>query len=127
PPDIKINTQIFRQADFINASVSNIQRTLIEGSIFVVIILFIFLMTWRATLISLLAIPISLITAILVLKWLGFTINTMSLGGMAIAIGDLVDDASIDVENVYRRLRENAAKPVTDRSPVLTVIFKASV
>jgi CzcA family heavy metal efflux pump len=127
PPDVKINTQIFRQADFINASVSNIQRTLIEGSIFVVVILFIFLMNWRATLISLLAIPISLITAILVLKWLGFTINTMSLGGMAIAIGDLVDDAIIDVENVYRRLKENAAKPLADRTPVLTVIFNASV
>ena len=127
PPDVKINTQIFRQADFINASVGNIQRTLIEGSIFVVIILFIFLMNWRATLISLLAIPISLITAILVLKWLGFTINTMSLGGMAIAIGDLVDDAIIDVENVYRRLKENAAKPLADRTPVLTVIFNASV
>ena len=127
PPDVRINTQIFRQADFINASVSNIQRTLIEGSIFVVVILFIFLMNWRATLISLLAIPISLITAILVLKWLGFTINTMSLGGMAIAIGDLVDDAIIDVENVYRRLKENAAKPLPDRTPVLTVIFNASV
>lgn len=127
PPDVKINTQIFRQADFINASVGNIQRTLIEGSIFVVIILFIFLMNWRATLISLLAIPISLLTAILVLKWLGFTINTMSLGGMAIAIGDLVDDAIIDVENVYRRLKENAAKPLADRMPALTVIFNASV
>jgi CzcA family heavy metal efflux pump len=127
PPDVKINTQIFRQADFINASVSNIQRTLIEGSIFVVVILFIFLMNWRATLISLLAIPISLIAAILVLKWLGFTINTMSLGGMAIAIGDLVDDAIIDVENVYRRLKENAAKPLADRTPALTVIFNASV
>lgn len=127
PPDVRINTQIFRQADFINASVSNIRRTLIEGSIFVVVILFIFLMNWRATLISLLAIPISLITAILVLKWLGFTINTMSLGGMAIAIGDLVDDAIIDVENVYRRLKENATKPLADRTPLLTVIFNASV
>ena len=127
PPDVNINTHIFRQADFIDASVSNIQRTLIEGSIFVVVVLFIFLMNWRATLISLLAIPISLITAILVLKWLGFTINTMSLGGMAIAIGDLVDDAIIDVENVFRRLKENAAKPLADRTPVLTVIFHASI
>lgn len=127
PPDVNINTHIFRQADFIDASVSNIQRTLIEGSIFVVVVLFIFLMNWRATLISLLAIPISLITAILVLKWLGFTINTMSLGGMAIAIGDLVDDAIIDVENVFRRLKENAAKPLADRTPVLTVIFNASI
>ena len=127
PPDVRINTRIFRQADFINASVNNIQRVLIEGSIFVVVILFIFLMNWRATLISLVAIPISLITAILALKWLGFTINTMSLGGMAIAIGDLVDDAIIDVENVYRRLKEDATRPVAERAPVLKVIFNASV
>jgi CzcA family heavy metal efflux pump len=127
PPDIKVNTKIFRQADFIDASISNIQKTLVEGSIFVIVILFIFLMNWRATLISLLAIPISLLTAILTLKWLGFTINTMSLGGMAIAIGDLVDDAIIDVENVYRRLKENFAKPSDERQPVLSVIFNASV
>jgi CzcA family heavy metal efflux pump len=127
PADIHIDTKIFRQADFINSSISNIQRTLIEGSIFVVVILFIFLMNWRATLISLLAIPISLIAAILTLKWFGFTINTMSLGGMAIAIGDLVDDAIIDVENVYRRLKENAKRPVEERVPVLQVIFNASV
>lgn len=127
PADIDINTQIFRQADFINASVNNIQRVLIEGSIFVIVILFIFLMNWRATLISVLAIPISLIAAILALKWMGFTINTMSLGGMAIAIGDLVDDAIIDVENVYKRLKENALNPVADRAPVLKVIFNASV
>jgi CzcA family heavy metal efflux pump len=127
PSDVRIDTKIFRQADFINASITNIQKTLIEGSIFVVVILFIFLMNWRATLISLIAIPISLITAILTLKWLGFTINTMSLGGMAIAIGDLVDDAIIDVENVYRRLKENAKKPASEMQPVLTVIYNASV
>ena len=127
PADIKINTRIFRQADFINASISNIQKTLIEGSIFVVIILFIFLMNWRATVISLIAIPISLLVSILTLKWLGFTINTMSLGGMAIAIGDLVDDAIIDVENVYRRLKENAAKPLEQKEPVLNLIYNASV
>ncbi|MEX1241110.1 MAG: efflux RND transporter permease subunit [Cyclobacteriaceae bacterium] len=127
PEDVHINTRIFRQADFIDASISNIQRTLIEGSIFVVVILFIFLMNWRATLISLLAIPISLIAAILTLKWLGFTINTMSLGGMAIAIGNVVDDAIIDVENVYRRLKQNAARPESERMPVLKVIFDASV
>jgi CzcA family heavy metal efflux pump len=127
PADVHINTQIFRQADFIKASISNIQKTLMEGSVFVVVILFIFLMNWRATLISLFAIPISLLTAILTLQWLGFTINTMSLGGMAIAIGDLVDDAIIDVENVFRRLKENAAKPEAERTPVLKVIFNASV
>jgi CzcA family heavy metal efflux pump len=127
PGDVHIDTKIFRQADFINASIGNIQKVLIEGSIFVVVILFIFLMNWRATLISLIAIPISLITAILTLKWLGFTINTMSLGGMAIAIGDLVDDAIIDVENVYRRLKENARKPAEQKQPVLTVVYNASV
>lgn len=127
PPDIHINTKIFRQADFIKASISNIQKTLLEGSIFVVIILFLFLMNWRATLISLLAIPISLIVAILTLKWLGFTINTMSLGGMAIAIGALVDDAIIDVENVFKRLKQNAIKPIEERKEKLKVIFDASV
>jgi CzcA family heavy metal efflux pump len=127
PKDIHINTKIFRQADFINASISNIQKTLLEGSIFVIIILFLFLMNWRATLISLLAIPISLIAAILTLKLLGFTINTMSLGGMAIAIGALVDDAIIDVENVFKRLKQNAIKPEAERKNKLTVIFDASV
>ncbi|HSO85949.1 MAG TPA: efflux RND transporter permease subunit [Draconibacterium sp.] len=127
PQDIHINTQIFRQADFINASISNIQKTLLEGSIFVFIILFLFLMNWRATVISLLAIPISLIVAILTLKWLGFTINTMSLGGMAIAIGALVDDAIIDVENVFKRLKLNAIKPEAERKNKLKVIFDASV
>ena len=127
PQDLQINTKIFRQADFINASISNIKRTLLEGSLFVVIILFLFLMNWRATAISLVAIPVSLLTAILVLKWFGFTINTMSLGGMAIAIGDLVDDAIIDVENVFRRLKENAAKLPEERQNKLKVIYDASV
>jgi CzcA family heavy metal efflux pump len=126
PKDVHINTKIFRQADFINASISNIQKTLLEGTAFVIIILFLFLMNWRATFISLLAIPISLIVAILTLKWLGFTINTMSLGGMAIAIGDLVDDAIIDVENVFKRLKENALKPQAEQKDKLTVIFDGS-
>ncbi len=126
PKDIHINTKIFRQADFINASISNIQKVLLEGTVFVIIILFLFLMNWRATAISLVAIPISLIVAILTLKWLGFTINTMSLGGMAIAIGDLVDDAIIDVENVFKRLKENAQKPVSQQTQKLKVIFDAS-
>lgn len=125
--DVHINTHIFRQADFINASVSNIQKTLIEGSIFVIVILMMFLMNWRATIISLVAIPISLLVAFLALKWMGFTINTMSLGGMAIAIGDLVDDAIIDVENVLKRLKENALKPIEDRVSKLKVIYDASV
>ncbi len=126
PSDVHINTQIFRQADFINASISNIQKVLLEGTAFVIIILFLFLMNWRATAISLVAIPISLIVAILTLKWLGFTINTMSLGGMAIAIGDLVDDAIIDVENVFKRLKENAKKPIEQQTNKLKVIFDAS-
>lgn len=126
PKDVKINTRIFRQADFINASISNIQKTLWEGTAFVVIILFLFLTNWRATFISLLAIPISLIVAILTLKWLGFTINTMSLGGMAIAIGDLVDDAIIDVENVFKRLKENALLPKEKQKDKLQVIFDGS-
>jgi CzcA family heavy metal efflux pump len=126
PKDIHVDTHVFRQADFINASISNIQKTLMEGTIFVIVILFLFLMNWRATIISLLAIPISLIVAILTLKWMGFTINTMSLGGMAIAIGDLVDDAIIDVENVYKRLKENARLPQEQQKNKFTVIFDAS-
>ena len=126
PRDVKINSKIFRQADFINASISNIQKTLLEGTAFVIIILFLFLMNWRATFISMLAIPISLIVAIITLKWLGFTINTMSLGGMAIAIGDLVDDAIIDVENVFKRLKENALKPKAEQKDKMTVIFDGS-
>ena len=126
PSDIHINTEIFRQADFIKASINNIEKVLLEGTAFVIIILFLFLMNWRATAISLVAIPISLITAVLTLKWLGFTINTMSLGGMAIAIGDLVDDAIIDVENVFKRLKENAQKPAAEQRKKLNVIFDAS-
>lgn len=126
PGDIEMDTHVFRQADFINASISNIQKVLWEGMAFVVVILFLFLMNWRATAISLVAIPISLIVAILTLKWLGLTINTMSLGGMAIAIGDLVDDAIIDVENVFKRLKENAKKPLAEQRKKLTVIFDAS-
>lgn len=127
PSDIHINTNIFRQADFINASIGNIQKVLIEGTVFVIIVLFLFLMNWRATAISLVAIPISLIVAILTLKWLGFTINTMSLGGMAIAIGDLVDDAIIDVENVFKRLKENAKKPIAEQRGKLEVVFEGSL
>lgn len=127
PADIIINTKIFRQSDFIDASINNITKTLIEGSIFVVIVLIIFLMNTRATVISLIAIPISLVTAILTLKWLGFTINTMSLGGMAIAIGALVDDAIIDVENVFKRLKENVLKPQHEQKNKLEVVFNASI
>lgn len=110
PKDVILDTRIFRQADFIETSIKNVQNALIEGGVFVVIILFVFLGSFRTTFISLLAIPLSLLGAILVMKLLGLNINTMSLGGMAIAIGSLVDDAIIDVENVYKRLRQNQQK-----------------
>lgn len=126
PADVVLDTKIFRQADFIETSVNNIQNALIEGGIFVIIILFLFLGSFRTTVISLLAIPLSLLGAILVLKGLGMTINTMSLGGMAIAIGSLVDDAIIDVENVYKRLRQNRQLPEQERLSSFTVVFEAS-
>jgi len=126
PADIEINTKIFRQADFIQASISNIQKALIEGSIFVVIIMFLFLMNFRTTVISLVAIPLSLIVSIITLKFLGLTINTMSLGGMAIAIGSLVDDAVIDVENVFKRLKQNAKKEKSERQSTLVVVYEGS-
>ncbi|MDR1503114.1 MAG: efflux RND transporter permease subunit, partial [Prevotella sp.] len=126
PADIKISTDIFRQERFINNSINNVQKSLYEGAIFVVIILFIFLMNGRTTFISLMALPLSLLTSILALKLMGLTINTMSLGGMAIAIGSLVDDAIIDVENVFKHLRENRQKPKEEQLSVLTVVFEAS-
>ncbi|KAB2871811.1 MAG: efflux RND transporter permease subunit [Bacteroidales bacterium] len=126
PADVKLDTKIFRQADFIETSVSNVKNALIEGAIFVIIILFLFLGSFRTTIISLLAIPLSLLGAIVVLKSLGLTINTMSLGGMAIAIGSLVDDAIIDVENVYKRLRQNRLLPENERQSAFTVVFEAS-
>lgn len=126
PPDVEIHTHIFRQADFIETSVRNVQSALIEGAIFVVIILFLFLGSFRTTIISLLAIPLSLLGAVIVLKALNLSINTMSLGGMAIAIGALVDDAIIDVENVYKRLRQNHLKPVAEKKSAFIVVFEAS-
>ncbi|MEB2779920.1 efflux RND transporter permease subunit [Algoriphagus sp. C2-6-M1] len=127
PAGVEIKSQIFRQSDFIEASISNLNQTLLEGAFFVALVLFIFLMNWRTTVISLVAIPISLLVSVIVLKLLGYTINTMSLGGMAIAIGALVDDAIIDVENVFKRLRENVRKPIEERQSVLQVVQDASV
>ncbi|SEF73114.1 efflux RND transporter permease subunit [Algoriphagus boritolerans] len=127
PKGVDIQSRIFRQSDFIEASISNLNQTLLEGAFFVILVLFIFLMNWRTTLISLLAIPISLLVTIIVLQLLGYTINTMSLGGMAIAIGALVDDAIIDVENVFKRLRENIRKPLAERLPILQVVKDASM
>lgn len=126
PSDVKVDTKIFRQADFIETSVNNVKNALLEGSLFVIIILFLFLGSFRTTIISLTAIPLSLLGAIIALKALGLNINTMSLGGMAIAIGSLVDDAIIDVENVYKRLRQNHQKPASEKLPTLTVVFEAS-
>lgn len=126
PADVRMDTHIFRQADFIEASVSNVGRSLLEGALFAVIILFIFLASFRTTLISIIAIPLSLLGTCVVLYLLGMNINTMTLGGMCIAIGSLVDDAIIDVENVYKRLRQNHSKPKEERQPVFTVVFEAS-
>ena len=126
PADVKLDTKIFRQADFIETSVNNVQNALIEGGIFVIIILFIFLGSFRTTIISLLAIPLSLFGTILVMKVLGLNINTMSLGGMAIAIGSLVDDAIINVENAYKRLRQNRLEPVDERQSAFSVVFEAA-
>lgn len=126
PSDVKVTTDIFRQERFINNSINNVQKSLYEGAIFVVIILFLFLMNGRTTFISLMALPLSMLTSILALKLMGLTINTMSLGGMAIAIGSLVDDAIIDVENVFKHLRENRQKPKEEQQSVLTVVFEAS-
>lgn len=126
PHDVHVSTDVFRQSRFIDSSISNVKESLFEGSIFVVLILFFFLMNVRTTVISLIALPLSLLVTILVLHFMGLTINTMSLGGMAIAIGSLVDDAIVDVENVYRRLRENRALPPGERRKVLDVVYDAS-
>ena len=126
PRDVKVSSDIYRQERFINSSIDNVMKSLYEGGLFVVIVLFLFLMNVRATVIPLITIPLSLLVSVLTLHLLGLTINTMSLGGMAIAIGSLVDDAIVDVENVYRRLRENSSLPPGFRQSTLTVIFNAS-
>ena len=126
PKDVKVNTQLYRQQNFIDSSISNIKKSLVEGGIFVVLVLFIFLMNARTTVISLVTIPLSLLITMLVLHAMGLTINTMSIGGMAIAIGSLVDDAIVDVENVFKRLRKNALLPKAERQSKIDVIFHAS-
>ena len=126
PKDVVMDTKIFRQADFIEASVSNVGSALIEGAIFVIVILFLFLGSFRTTLISIIAIPLSLLGTVIVLHLLGMNINTMTLGGMCIAIGSLVDDAIVDVENVYKRLRENHRLPKGERKSAFNVVFEAS-
>lgn len=126
PADIKLERFIFRQSDFIEVAIENVLEALRDGGILVAIILFVFLLNFRTTFISVVAIPLSLIFTVLVLKLLGSTINTMTLGGLAIAIGVLVDDAIIGVENVFRRLRENRQKPQEHRKAATDVIFEAS-
>lgn len=126
PSSVVLHRHIFRQTDFIQASIDNLKSTLMEGAIFVCIILFLFLLNWRTTIISLVAIPVALLVTIIIMKILGFTINTMSLGGMAIAIGALVDDAIIDVENIYKRLRENVLKPKLEQINSIKIIYDAS-
>ncbi len=126
PKDVQVSTDIYRQSRFIESSIDNVKQALIEGGLFVVIVLFIFLMNVRTTLISLVTIPLALVTSVLALRWMGLTINTMSLGGMCIAIGSLVDDAIVDVENVFKRLRENRLLPEAQRRRIKDVVFDAS-
>ena len=126
PPDVKISTDIFRQSRFIDNSIDNVKSSLYEGAIFVIIVLFLFLANVRTTLISLVTLPLALVVSILALHYMGLSINTMSLGGMAIAIGSLVDDAIVDVENVWKRLRENRLLPEGESKSVLEVVFEAS-
>lgn len=126
PADVTMDTKIFRQADFIEAAVNNVARALIEGAVFVIIILFLFLGSFRTTVISVIAIPLSLLGTLIVLHLLGMNVNTMTLGGMCIAIGSLVDDAIIDVENVYKRLRQNHLKPKEQRESAFMVVFNGS-
>lgn len=124
PTDVTIDETVFRQAGFIERSISNINWAMLEGGGLVLLVLIVFLYSWRTGLISLLAIPLSLLAAILVLRWLGGTLNAMTLGGLAIAIGEVVDDAIIDVENIYRRLRENRLSH--NPQSALAVVYHAS-
>ena len=126
PADVVLDTKIFRQADYIQASVNNVGSSLIEGAVCVILVLFLFLTSIRSTVISLLAIPLSLLGTVIVLYLFGMDINTMTLGGMCIAIGSLVDDAIIDVENVYKRLRENHILPKEQRKSTIDIVFEAS-
>ena len=126
PADVRVSTDIFRQSDFIDNSISNLQRSLLEGALFVIIVLFFFLMNLRTTLISVVALPLSIVVSVLLLNAMGYSINTMSLGGIAIAIGCLVDDAIVDVENVYKRLRQNSQLPQGERLSVRDCVYHAS-
>lgn len=126
PSDINVSTDVFRQSRFIESSIDNVKTSLYEGAIFVVIVLFLFLANTRTTVISLITLPVSLLVSILVMHYMNLSINTMSLGGLAIAIGSLVDDAIVDVENVWKHLRENRQLPENLRKPTREVVFNAS-
>jgi CzcA family heavy metal efflux pump len=126
PAGMTIDKHVFRQADFIQRALDNLMHALRDGSLLVILVVLVFLMNVRASLITLIALPISLVAAVLAMKFFGFTLNSMSLGGLAIAIGELVDDAIIDVENVVRRLRENSQLPEAERLPSLEVVYRAS-
>lgn len=126
PADVHVSTDVFRQSRFIESSVKNVEHSLYEGAIFVVIVLFLFLANVRTTVISLITLPVSLLISLIVLHYFGMSVNTMSLGGLAIAIGSLVDDAIVDVENVWKHLRENRLLPKEERLPMLEVVFNAS-
>ena len=126
PDDVVINDEIFRQSRFIESSIDNVKKSLFEGAIFVIIVLMLFLMNWRTTVISLISIPMSIVIALISTKLMGFTINTMSLGGIAIAIGSLVDDSIVDVENVWKHLRRRHLLPENERPSVLETVFEAS-
>ena len=124
PEGVLINKDIFKQANFIEAAIGNVVEALRDGSFFVVLVLFLFLMNFRTTMITLTAIPLSLVITALVFKYFGLSINTMTLGGLAVAIGELVDDAIVDIENIFRRLKENKRSP--QPKPSLEVVFEAS-
>lgn len=126
PHDVQVNTGIFRQADFIENSIGNVKKSLFEGAIFVVLVLFLFLMNWRTTVISLISLPMSVLITLITIKLMGLTVNTMTLGGIAIAIGSLVDDSIVDVENVFKRLRQNRMLPETERKSVIATVYDAS-
>ncbi len=126
PPDVVIERNIFKQADFIEAAVENVTEAIRDGAIWVVIVLFLLMGNFRTSLSSLTSMPLSILLTILVFHWLGISINTMTLGGIAVAIGDLVDDSIVDIENIYRRLKENRHLPIDQQRPALDVIYDAS-
>ncbi|AMV22628.1 efflux RND transporter permease subunit [Planctomyces sp. SH-PL14] len=126
PGDIQIERRIFRQADFIEAAVDNVTEAVRDGAIWVVVVLFFFMGNFRTSVSSLTSMPLSILLTILVFHWFNITINTMTLGGIAVAIGDLVDDSIVDIENIYRRLKENRRLPAPEQRPALTVIYEAS-